>query len=250
MPAMLGAIALALLIGSLLSAGVAGAALRRAFRFWALASRNRRSIGDLGDGPCQIRGFVNVSGEHRLRPPLDAPVSHRPCVFYELTLKHEGAVYLTEKKSIPSALSDGTGETDIDWANSELHLKAGREWMGGFGREMPAGIDEATLQRLSKAVDDIKQKKHMGDAPLFVRLEERAVFIGETLYVTGTAARAGGFVSGRPLVVSDRELGAIAKTDGFLAAMCVGLALMLAGVGFSLVKNVLVSFGLITPHVE
>ena len=227
MTILLGAIALALLIGTLLSAGVAGAALRRAIRFAMLASRPQRSIADLGDGPCRIRGFINVAREHRSRPPLDSPISHRPCVFYELSLKHEGSEYFSEKQSIPSALSDGTSEADIDVASSELQIRSDRAWSGGVGREIPPGLDERTFQRISKAVADIRQRKNLGEAPLFVRLEERAIFVGQTLFVTGIAANAGGFMSGKPIIASDREFGEIAKTDGFVAVMCVGLALLL-----------------------
>src|SRR5262245_58149936 len=107
MAVLLGVLALALLIGALLSAGVAGAALRRALRFAGLASRPLRSLADLGEGPCKIRGFVNVAGEHRLRPALDGPLSHRACVFYELSLRYEGNTHFSEKKSLPCVVSDG-----------------------------------------------------------------------------------------------------------------------------------------------
>jgi hypothetical protein len=247
---LLGVFALALLIGTLLSAGVAGAALRRAIRFALLASRPQKSIAELGDGPVRIHGFVNVAREHRIHPPLDAPISHRACVFYELTLKYEGSEYFSEKKSLPGALDDGTGAVELDLVAGELHLKAGRAWNGRFGREMPPGLDDSIVRRVQKAVDDLRARKNAGDVPLSIRLEERAVFVGERLFVAGTSTRLGGFVSGKPIVISDRELGEIAKTDGFLAVMCVGLALLLASVGLALVKNVLIALGYLPPNVR
>jgi len=250
MPILTGAIALALLIGTLLVAGVAGAALRRAIRFAFLAARPLRNIADLGDGPCRVRGFVNVAREHRTRPALDAPLSHKPCVFYELSLKHDGSEYFSEKRSIPAALSDGTSELELELASTDLHIGNPRTWSGGFGREMPPVIDQTTMQRLVKAVADIRARKNLGDVPLFVQLEERSVLLGKTLHVAAIAVHAGGFMGGKPIIASDREFSETAKTDGFIAVMTIGLALLLAGVGFALVKNVLIALGYLPPNVE
>lgn len=218
----------ALLLGVLATASVAGGALRRALRFAALASRRIEPISGLDSGIRAFRGFVGLASQDSSRVPLTSPLTGRPCVFYELTVRHGGKRLSSQREALPCVVNDGSAEIELDLAGVELELEP-RSWKGAPGRSLPPTLAEGISERLGA----LARGGQAGE----VELVERAVHVGDRLHVTGTIISSGGcpsFMTGRPIAASDKPFGERARRDALVALAGVGLALFVVSAVVSL----------------
>ena len=230
--------AAALLVGVLLTASVAGGALRRALRFALLSARATQPISRLDSGIRAFRGFVGLASGATTRPPLTSPLTGRPCVFYELTVRHRGKREISQRESLPCVVNDGTGEIELDLSGVELEVEK-RAWKGDAASALPPSLAQGMSERISAL------RRDGAGGP--IEVEERAVHVGERLHVTGTIISSGGcpsFMTGRPIVASDKPFGERARRDGLVALAGVGLALFVVSAVVSLVAAALQRAGL------
>lgn len=240
---LLGVIALALFSGILFVASVAGAALRRAIRFSAVARREAATIAELQSGERRVRGFVAVPGDGPEARTLTSPLSGRPCVYYELSGTYMGRPCFSHRESLPCALNDGSGELALDALSLELLLREGKAWRGVSPERIPPGIGESLQSRLIKAHADLAVRDAGRGLPVAFDLLERALHVGEPLYVSGTIIRVGpsvSFVGGRDIVASDRPFSEIARREAMIAFAGLGLALLVVSVLVSIARVILV----------
>jgi hypothetical protein len=238
---LLGVIALALFAGILVVASVAGAALRRAIRFAGFAQRRRSSIAELGSGPGVAHGFVALPAEAADRALFTSPISGRPCVFFELSGTYMGRPCFSHRQAVPCNLSDGTAEIPLDPTHAEWVLEREAKWRAFAPDRVPPEMDEVMKSRLLKVLADLRAAERR-EPPPTLDLTERALHVGEGLYVSGTFLRVGPSVSlvgGRPTVASDRPFSELARREALLGIGGLALALFIVSLVVSIASMII-----------
>jgi hypothetical protein len=234
---LLGVIALALFAGIVVVASIAGAALRRAVRYAAVAGRPKGSLAELASGPGVAHGFVALPGDAGERELLKSPISGRPCVYYELNGTYMGRPCFSHREALPCVLNDGTAELPLDPAHSDLVLERATTWRAFAPDRIPPEMNDVMKARLLKVLADLRAAERR-EPPPTLDLTERALHVGEGLYVSGTLMRVGASVSlvgGHPTVAADRPFPELARREALIALGGIALALF--------VISVLVSIG-------
>jgi hypothetical protein len=84
----------------------------------------RTEIGKAPEGPVRIQGVASCD-----RPPLLAPFSGRPCIFYDVLVEsiEDAAADLRELRGLELTLDDGTGTARVVFSDTgtDIPLRAG-----------------------------------------------------------------------------------------------------------------------------
>lgn len=142
----------------------------------------RRAIRDISStGRCRVAGMVCAIGE-----PLIAPLSRRPCVYYETrvlrlvgmdpsSLSHKYEI-AAEKRSVPFLLDDGTGQALIDVKHAETLLENDIDhWAGD--RDSDADAEDAFLARFKQKRRGLLFKKRLHFVESIVEVGERVAIV-------------------------------------------------------------------------
>lgn len=214
------------------------------FYFWRKAKRTRDlmtatetcPIGQLTEGPAEVRGRTATSEE-----PLISPWRQQPCVHYcfhvqqrrsstnsEGHTTHRWVTYIKDEKTLPFLVKDETGQTVVDTSKIKFVINQDR-----FSRSGLMDDADTDLQQLLEARYNKKTEGWIFNKTL--KYTETTLELDEEVYVFGDASRLGGawvLRDGKmPLIVSDKGCAAVEKS--FTAKIIVSgvLALIFAAAG-------------------
>jgi len=172
-----------------------------------IASAPHRAIAALSDGAvARVAGKVVLASAETIR----APLSGRACVFYEIRVQEwmqqtHGYWRETvhELRGVPFTLEDDSGRVQIDPAGARAELETDKSTRSG-PMDDATPVEEAFLER-----------HHLSSKGFFankqIRYRECAVEVGDTIAVTGTAAREGDALciagtQSLPLLIEDEPI--------------------------------------------
>lgn len=140
---------------------------------WSLAELPEDTFG-------KVVGATRPVGE-----TLTAPISGRPCVFYEVTVRQDhgksSSTIVHELRGVPFFLEDGSGRALVDPRGADVVLTQDfSSSSGSFDDATP--VEEAFLQRHGK-----ESKGWMFNKSLTYK--ESVIEIGETVAVLGAGVR-------------------------------------------------------------
>jgi hypothetical protein len=153
-----------------------------------LRSAERRAIRDLADvgrGPHRIAGMVVAD------TPLIAPLSGRPCVFYETRVIRAVGLGLdpwdvtyqvaVEKRCVPFLVDDGTGSAVVDAGHAELLLGTDVDrWSHGRDADPPA--ESAFLARFGQRRRGLLFEKRLHFTESIIEVGERIAVMGSAVH--------------------------------------------------------------------
>ncbi|MEE2615485.1 MAG: GIDE domain-containing protein [Verrucomicrobiota bacterium] len=195
------------------------------FYFWKKAKRTRdlmaatetSPIGQLTEGPSEIRGRTDTSEK-----PLISPWRQQSCVHYCFHVEEQRSrtdskgnttrywrTYIKDELTVPFLVKDETGQVVVDSSKIRFTLKEDRFSRSGLMNDADSGLQQLLESRYNK-----KTKGWIFNKTL--RYTETALEMDEEVYVFGEASRLGGGWMLRhgkmPLIVSDEGGAAVEKS--------------------------------------
>ncbi|MFQ3168038.1 MAG: hypothetical protein ACI8QI_000575 [Limisphaerales bacterium] len=195
------------------------------FYLWRKTKRTRdlmtatetSPIGQLTEGPAEIRGRTATSEE-----PLTSPWRKQPCVHYCFHVQrrrsstnskghttHHWVTYIKDEKTLPFLVRDDTGQAVVDSSKIKFVINQDK-----FSRSGIMDDADTDLQQLLETRYNKKTEGWMFNKTL--KYTESTLELDEEVYVFGDASRIGdGWVlrdGEMPLIVSDKGGAAVEKS--------------------------------------
>lgn len=161
---------------------------RRARLRRGLAAARQWAIRDVPEGQVgRLAGMAAALGE-----PLVAPLSGRPCVYYDVRVqRHRGLEtsdffeleheLIAERRTVPFVLDDGTGRAIIDASHGDVGIGVDLERWSDINDPLTPQ-EEAFLARHGESKRGLILGKKL-------RFAESIIEVGERIAVVGTAVR-------------------------------------------------------------
>lgn len=212
--------------------------------FWRKAKRTRdlmsatetSSIGQLTEGPAEIRGRTATSEE-----PLTSPWRQQQCVHYCFHVQqrrtstdskghttHHWHTYIKDERTLPFVVKDETGQAVVDSSKIKFVVNQDKYSRSGFMDDADSDLQQLLETRYNKKTKGLMFNKTL-------KYTETALELDEEVYVFGDAARLGdGWVlrhGAMPLIVSDKGGAAVEKSYTVKVILCGVLTLIFAATG-------------------
>jgi hypothetical protein len=209
-------------------------ALRHGRRARLVRNTPLTPIDQLYSGPAKVQGRAVV-----LAPPLDAPLSRKPCIYYRFVVyerrtqshgKGSSSYWKTvidDAQHIPCGVEDSTGVAEVRLGEAQLLLTPGAEMRSGFLNTASPDLEDMLRRRYKFSTQGWVFNKTL-------RYTETTIEEGDALFVLGNVETVGKFPrfgkGDYPFLVATRtEAEVLSRFRGYMVLFWVLAALVIAG---------------------